>query len=524
VASLVLLLVFAAAPRADGACNETCRRDIARCMATQCAGVPRAACRRSCKPAAIRTLAYALSECSKDAAGMDVWRQALRIRRGDREPITVAEFGAESTADKCSVLASFLDQGYGGWSVDYFPLQRLGVSPDAATIVFEVNDESSLIGPPTLSPEQKGFFLVRSDGRGLRRLGPASRDRTVFGFSVAPPVMFSPNGRRIAFTDRGPGPGGEEAVQIVALDLATGERTQVTHLPTGTPPSLISDNGFNFGSYFLTCCPTFLDDETVLFQTFVDPDGSNPEHKFAAFTVRIDGSGLTPVPQPVAVPGSEVVPSFGVTGLRTNLLRLSLPGTAEGPPFRLLDDQLHPLSGTGDSRGPIGEVFLQDGRNLLQLTNFHLQDTFIGFVDPRRMRAFFLASADPLGTNPLHICQMFSIDTSGSGLRQVTHIAPRPPVDFTSLYPGCFAYGSQSGIGQSYYRVVFQDPVTEAVVFDTGCDPLGTHAPLGEQIFAMRPDGHGLRQLTDAAGITINPDGSSRVELPGPYAYSAPRR
>jgi hypothetical protein len=486
-------------------------------MATQCAGVPRAACRRSCKPAVIRTLAYALTECSTDAAGMKVWRQALRIRRGDREPITVAELGpSDNTLDKCSVLASTIDNGYGGWSMDYFPLQRLGVSPDAATIVFEVNDEFSRIGPPTLSPEQKGFFLVRSDGRGLRRLGPASRDRTVFGFSVAPPVVFSPNGRRIAFTDRGPGPGGEEAVQIVVLDLATGDRTQVTHLPTGTPPPLVATGGVNLGFYFLTCCPTFLDDETVIFQTYVDPDGSNPEHNFAAFTVRIDGSGLTPVPQPVAVPGSEVVPTFGVTGRGTNLLRLSLPGTAEGPPFQ---------SPRGFfQRFPISEVFLQNGKNLVQLTNFHLQDTFVGFVDPGRMRAFFLASADPLGTNPLHICQMFSIDTFGSGLRQVTHLAPRPPVDFSSFEPGCFWYGTWSGIGQSYYRVFFQDPVTEAVVFDTACDPLGTHAGLGEQIFAMGPDGQGLRQLTDAAGITTNPDGSTRVELPGPYAYSAPRR
>jgi hypothetical protein len=65
--------------------------------------------------------------------------------------------------------------------------------------------------------------------------------------------------------------------------------------------------------------------------------------------------------------------------------------------------------------------------------------------------------------------------------------------------------------------------VTEAVVFDSSCDPLGTHS-VGEQIFAMRPDGQGLRQLTDAAGVTTNPDGTFSAELPGPYAYSALRR
>src|SRR5262249_18501800 len=180
-------------------------------------------------------------------------------------------------------------------------LQRLGVSPDGGGVVFEVNDEFSRLGT-FLSPEQRGFFFVRSDGRGLRPVGPPSRDRTVrpgggfvSGRSFAPPIFFSPDGRRIAFTDLRPGPGGGEAGQIVVLDLATGERA-MTHLPSGTAP------GDAFGDFFVTCCPRFIDNETVLFQTYVDPDGSNPEHNFAAFTVRIDGSGLKPVPMPVVVP------------------------------------------------------------------------------------------------------------------------------------------------------------------------------------------------------------------------------
>ncbi len=70
-------------------------------------------------------------------------------------------------------------------------------------------------------------------------------------------------------------------------------------------------------------------------------------------------------------------------------------------------------------------------------------------------------------------------------------------------------------------RVILQDPVTNAVVFASSCDPFGTN-PDGAQLFAMQPDGHGLRQLTDAAGFATNPDGSIRVELPGPFAYSAP--
>jgi hypothetical protein len=108
------------------------------------------------------------------------------------------------------------------------------------------------------------------------------------------------------------------------------------------------------------------------------------------------------------------------------------------------------------------------------------------------------------------------MNTLGPGLRQVTHLNRRV---CRPLYgPGC-AQGQ--GIGYGYYRLIFQDPVTKAVVFDTNCDPLGAN-PSGYQLFAMRPDGDGLRQLTDASGFTTNPDGSLRVELPGPFAYSAP--
>src|SRR5207249_5386786 len=82
--------------------------------------------------------------------------------------------------------------------------------------------------------------------------------------------------------------------------------------------------------------------------------------------------------------------------------------------------------------------------------------------------------------------------------------------------PGCF---HPRGIGYGYYRVVFQDLMTKAVVFDSACDPVGAN-PFGEQL-AMRPDGTGLRQLTNARGMTTDPDGTVHVEIPGPFAYSS---
>src|SRR5207244_2486629 len=151
----------------------------------------------------------------EDAVGFSVG-QALRIRRGDREPITVAEFPPSRPKPDRRGLCQFLASRGGAASVAAGALQRLGVSPDGSGVVFEVNDEFSIVGS-RLSPEQKGFFFVRSDGRGLRHLpGPASQEPTFRIIGVPPGMMmswlatsvaFSPNGRRVAFEDHGPGLG-----------------------------------------------------------------------------------------------------------------------------------------------------------------------------------------------------------------------------------------------------------------------------------------------------------------------------
>jgi cysteine-rich repeat protein len=482
-------------------------RDVARCMATQCTGVDRTTCRRRCKPAAIRTLAYVVSECREDTAGMVVGRQALRIRRGEREPISVMDFArSEPIPDPTRQCFNWRGGSrFGARSVSMFPLQRLGVSPDGSGVVFEVNQEFSVLPLANqLLPEQQGFFFVRADGQGLRYLGPPSHEPSFggVGFALSPPIAFSPSGRRIVFTDRVEG-----APQIIVLDLAKNVRRQATHLPSGTPPSTF------FGPFLLTCCPAFIDDETIRFHTYVDPDGSNPEHDLAAFTVRIDGSRLERIPPPVAAAGSEVVPNFGVAGRRTSLVRLTMPGDPVSNP-------VPPGCGPGplpcaDFR--ITEIFLQDAQNLVQLTKLNSADTFAGFVNPTGTRAFFMTSVDPLGMNPHGNCQLFSVNSHGRGLRQVTHFdqgGSPPPV------PGCFGASLPAcSLGEGYYRVVFQDPVTKAIVFISSCDPLGTNN--GNQIFAMRADGSGLRQLTDAAGVTTDRDGNRVAELVGPFAYSA---
>ena len=38
-------------------------------------------------------------------------------------------------------------------------------------------------------------------------------------------------------------------------------------------------------------------------------------------------------------------------------------------------------------------------------------------------------------------------------------------------------------------------------------------------LFAIRPDGSGLRQITRARGVVIDTSDAAEVELPGPFAY-----
>jgi len=448
----------------------------------------------------LRTLAYVVTECREVADGLLVGRQKLVVRRGDCPPVTVMEASAsDPLPDPLGLCQIFGRNRVGESSPVAGVFQRIGVSPDGSGVVFELTNDFSLLPLLRIPPEQEGFFFVRADGSGLRALGPASRDPTFrllpspsrssgFIYWWGGTFAFSPDGRRVAFTDVAPGPDGEEATQVVVMDVASGRRTQVTRLPSGVTkdpllPELVD--------------PIFADGRTLLFNSYANPEGKNPAGDLLEFSVRTDGTGLRALPVPVALPGSRVVPIFGLTGgAGADVTTLYLPGT--------------PVNGIPDLDESIQEVFLRDGRDLLQLTNFHRVDTVSAFVDVNRRRAFFQASADPFGANADGNCQLFSIGTLEQGLRQLTHFQS----DGRSA-SGC-RFGPPPGCTMG---AVFQDPVTRTVVFYSSCDPLGTN-PDGGQLFAMRPNGSRLRQLTDARGLTTGADGLITVELPGPFAYS----
>jgi hypothetical protein len=183
-------------------------------------------------PSELGTLAYVETECRDTKEGF-FERQALRIRQGDHAPVTVFETPGVGPLGGIGGLC----QGYtagrlGSAAIARDAFQADAVSPDGTSVVFEVTDEFSV--PPhlplNLPPEQRGIFWVRANGTGLRRLAPPSRERFFYvqngGILQVSYLVFSPSGRTIAFVDRD----GQEADQIVTIDVATGARQQVTHL------------------------------------------------------------------------------------------------------------------------------------------------------------------------------------------------------------------------------------------------------------------------------------------------------
>ncbi len=435
----------------------------------------------------LRTVAYVNVQCRSNGKVSSI-KEALFVRRGDCDPVKVIDLPAvEDILDPIALCGVYGAYRQGAGSVGVGRFQRHGVLPDGSGVIVELTNDHSLYPPATPDPPQEGIFFVRPDGRGIRRLGPQSElplltgapdpaSPTGLSFSLEDSVVFSasPNGRLITFAAIGRGPGGEEAPQVFVLDVRTGRRRQVTHLPPAPPGTRRVTNPF-FAA----------DGRTLLFY-----------RDTSSYRVRIDGSGLQSAVELEAIPGATFVPRFGVTGAGTN----ALPFTLEGEPRK-----------TYFPGERILELFFLSGRQAVQLTNFGYPDT--GFVSTVGAgRVFFAATEDPVGANPTGMCQLFSISPFGANLQQLTHFP-----DDGGAKLGCLANGP--GISCTVQGVA-QDSRTRLVTFLGQCDPVGRN-PNGQQYFGMRSNGTGLRQLTSFRGVEYMPDGSVHVELGGPVAFSA---
>jgi len=210
----------------------------------------------------------------------------------------------------------------------------------------------------------------------------------------------------------------------------------------------------------------------------------------------------------VALPDGTLIPVFQIVGNQWRGISTDVPRDAVNP---VPPDWL-----------AAWEVFVMDRTNVLQLTDFRRVDTaaFPPFYSSRDERVYFMASADPLGSNPSHDCQMFSMEPVTRAVRQVTFF--HEGGDHTAACiggqrpNGCtcnFALGADSP----------QNPATGSIYFMSQCDPLGLN-PNGHQVFAIQPDGTGVQQVTNARGLVRSADGTVQFEVvEGFWAYAPPR-
>jgi hypothetical protein len=387
--AIIGLSLAATRGSAGAACPSTCTQELRECKRTFVSGGParrdcRAACaeRSTCTApgARIRTLAYVVSECNTDPQGRggSGLKQKLLIRRGNCDPVTVMEvapstYPVNNPLGVCRIWAGYR-AGYGSQGTGVF--QRMAVLPDGSGVVFEMTKQLSFVPALTFEPPEEGIFFVRADGRSPpRRVADASRFPTLF--AVADPnspvgvsfyasgnfFVVSPDGRKMAFIDFGPDTDGNEAPQIFLLDLRPPyRRTQLTHQSRVLRSAEADPGILGLG---------FQNSRTVTFQS---TDGR-------AFQVKTDGKSPEkeiPRPHPTVASDARIVPQFNVTSANPKIVVIHFP------------DRLAVSGAKG-----VNEVFLIDGKNFVQLTNFGRSDTGGALI--ARDRVFLIASANSTG-------------------------------------------------------------------------------------------------------------------------------
>jgi hypothetical protein len=202
VLALAIFAGLSLAASRDGVatCQSTCTQQLVACRQTcPAGGTGRRDCRAACADrsvctapgAAIRTLAYVVTECTTDPQGRSALGQKLLVRRGNCDPVPVMELAAPAPVPDpigiCHVWGAFGFYAMASVSGITGVFQHVGVLPDGSGVVFDLKKPSW--PHPSIAPElpEEGFFIARA-GK-TRRLGDAGLPKW---FGLARPLDSTP--------------------------------------------------------------------------------------------------------------------------------------------------------------------------------------------------------------------------------------------------------------------------------------------------------------------------------------------
>lgn len=424
------------------------------------------------------TLAYVVFECIVEPEVVST-RWELRVRKGVGEPVAVAKYDLTQAPNAPTAIGIELSPSCKFLGTTRFgpgqvagggPFQQVAVSPDGSRVAFTLTEQFFAGDPPPdrLPPEDEGIFVVDVDvSQFPRRIGPAPG---VASFSVDPLTVspfagfnFSPDGRLLVYVDWGPGPDGEDALQIWTREVVTGQPTQVTELPTG--PRVLTPNGDSDAPP--TCCASFLDSETIQFASTVRLNEPPEPRLRAPFTIKPNGEELEMARRhPVASEAPQLGDSFFITGKRPSVGVLDLASGSVNEITCPLTRNIVSAFLVGSTRT---EVFYFDGENVLQLTNLRLNFTRDAFLGTDGSRAFFAAAPSrvarpPEGWTIIDEGHRFAPSewlVSGGKLRQLSNIFGGSEENTSPVKSGSFAVANTSMSTSNYRFAVTLEPTDD---------------------------------------------------------------
>ncbi len=245
--------------------------------------------------------------------------------------------------------------------------------------------------------------------------------------------------------------------QIFAVDLGTGDITQLTDDPNGTFTAFLDFEITDDGS-------------EVVFTSREDITGGNPGNVTQIFVAQTDGSGI------------EQVSNFTIGFISD----LDISGTGSLIVFQSTDDL------TTDNPTNVNQIFSITRAGVITQVTMGLTDPLEFDLSDDGSRIVYASAADPLGTNPDFSREIFVINADGTGHAQITDAPNGAALNDGSFSPKISDDGDR-------------------IAFVSTDDLAGGNADLNYEVFGIQADGTGLVQITDSAA---NDSGVSQGDEP----------